>query len=1212
MTKKNNLKHRVISVLIALLLLVGTMPIGAFASGSENDIKYVFNDETNFTTGNSASTINSEGKLAITHGDWVEFPVAIGVSGIYKIGVNALFMGQPHHIYVDGEEIGLAETTNSFAANNGPIRYDDTYAPATVYLEAGKHTIKVGSNPGNNTFLSYVMVTYVGAPDSSLQSIKIGGADLTDGETYPRGSNKITISYKYGLDDNLDGVTLTDSDGVKVNADIYLSEPKTEVIIAIKEALKYDEEYELSVSGLKMGESDIDAFVKIFKTSVKGETDEADIKATDITASFLFDTLNVSGEVCGEAGQKMSGIKLNIALANDDGYNETIGTDVLTDENGEFNISYEASGLEKGEYSLTVSTEYDAEGVLVSAPYTGGGEIFYQLKKSNDIAFGGGEITVVYSGSDPSLGWESETKLYPGSNGSVSFPVTFPKSGVWKITADFFDVGGEHTVDIDGNKVVENLGPNVNILTTQTNYPLTDGVWISEGTKTVTWKVSGSERIQALKFIYVGSGEYDSIKIGGVELEDDATYKRGSDKIEVSYSYQLSDALDGISLSNGEKEIPIDVSLKEDGKTIVILLKQTLDYGKDYEIDLSGIKTLGGDAVLKQTALFKTSSSEDADAATETLTVSNAKISEGVLTLVGILYGSDNQTIEGRKVTLNLKKSADATFAAKGDAFTNSDGAFTIKYTFTDGDTVGNYDVKAVSEYDNESSASTLYYLDSQTTKEALDMLADSTSAQEVADFANKYAEALNIDLSTDASGLTPITDVFPFMFGAEVSSYLEFMKLYNSAIAMGYINKATDGDGVEAIFTNETYSDALDIDMDKIGALRTAAKTQFYSDLAAEEDFENFGKLSEAIEKYFNKGLIAQEGISNITLNEITAGIGKVGSEAKYEITASEFNDVKEISLTFDVSDFGGSFTGTSFTSDLGNVTEKNSDGKLTYIITVDKPYEKHEIIGAFGICATSQGEYDIFVTGKATVDTTTDYDVTVDVTEKSTTLTASAQNTKNPVKGSSGGGVGGTTIKPSDKTDIPAIDNPIESQPEKGDSFTDVSKEHWAYESVEELLDRHIITMPEDKLYNPNRNVTRAEFIKMIVLSRQLDIDYAENVFSDVTDNDWYIQYVLAAYNHNLIKGDENGNFRPNDPITREDICVILARLINKQQGGVSEKFADDEMISDYAYDAVYLAKELGIINGVGDNLFAPKNNATRAETAKMIHFMLKGDIL
>lgn len=136
MTKKNNLKYRVISVLIALLLLVGTMPIGAFASGSENDIKYIFNDETNFTTGKSASTINGEGKLAITYGDWVEFPVTIGVSGIYKIGVNALFMGQPHHISVDGSEIGTAETINSFVQGNGPIRYDDTYAPATVYLNS--------------------------------------------------------------------------------------------------------------------------------------------------------------------------------------------------------------------------------------------------------------------------------------------------------------------------------------------------------------------------------------------------------------------------------------------------------------------------------------------------------------------------------------------------------------------------------------------------------------------------------------------------------------------------------------------------------------------------------------------------------------------------------------------------------------------------------------------------------------------------------------------------------------------------------------------------------------------------------------------------------------------------------------------------------------------------------------------------------------------
>ena len=114
----------------------------------------------------------------------------------------------------------------------------------------------------------------------------------------------------------------------------------------------------------------------------------------------------------------------------------------------------------------------------------------------------------------------------------------------------------------------------------------------------------------------------------------------------------------------------------------------------------------------------------------------------------------------------------------------------------------------------------------------------------------------------------------------------------------------------------------------------------------------------------------------------------------------------------------------------------------------------------------------------------------------------------------------------------------------------------------------------------------------------------------FKDVSKEAWYCDYVSAAYNKNVVKGDENGCFRPNDYITREDMCVMLSRVVKMETQSEFELFADDKDISDYAKDAVYYAKNTGVINGVGENIFAPKANATRAQAAKILCKMLGED--
>lgn len=169
----------------------------------------------------------------------------------------------------------------------------------------------------------------------------------------------------------------------------------------------------------------------------------------------------------------------------------------------------------------------------------------------------------------------------------------------------------------------------------------------------------------------------------------------------------------------------------------------------------------------------------------------------------------------------------------------------------------------------------------------------------------------------------------------------------------------------------------------------------------------------------------------------------------------------------------------------------------------------------------------------------------------------------------------------------------------------FTDLTGFEWAEEAINNLAERGIVNGKADGIYAPNDNVTRAEFIKMVISAMGLDLGGAENAFADVAQDAWYAPYIASAYRNAIVLGDENGNFYPEAPITREDMVTILYRVVDAQEGvGRVEKFTDAAQVSDYAKDAVGYFAAKGVVTGMSDGSFAPKNNATRAETAVIIH--------
>lgn len=219
----------------------------------------------------------------------------------------------------------------------------------------------------------------------------------------------------------------------------------------------------------------------------------------------------------------------------------------------------------------------------------------------------------------------------------------------------------------------------------------------------------------------------------------------------------------------------------------------------------------------------------------------------------------------------------------------------------------------------------------------------------------------------------------------------------------------------------------------------------------------------------------------------------------------------------------------------------------------------------------------------------------------------------------GGGGGGGGGTSPSKSNINNTSTIVAPDTSvKDEKGNedkldtfllSFKDM-KNHWAREDVEYMAKLGIATGDESGEYRPDDTITRAEFAALTVRAMGLDKTPYENSFFDVVDDDWYSGYVQTCRSNDLMNGYD-GLFNPYRNISREEIAKVVVSAYNSKSGSSAEKgralyFNDIDNISYWAYDYIAEAQELGFVTGTADDMFMPKSSATRAEAAVMLRRM------
>lgn len=186
-------------------------------------------------------------------------------------------------------------------------------------------------------------------------------------------------------------------------------------------------------------------------------------------------------------------------------------------------------------------------------------------------------------------------------------------------------------------------------------------------------------------------------------------------------------------------------------------------------------------------------------------------------------------------------------------------------------------------------------------------------------------------------------------------------------------------------------------------------------------------------------------------------------------------------------------------------------------------------------------------------------------------------------------------------------AIVGEISTAPAASDSdFTDISG-HWAKDYIKAAAERKLFSGTSKTLFSPDKAMTRGMFVTVLGRLSGANVGSGVTKFTDVKSDIYYAPYIAWANANGIVNGITDTEFLPERPINRQEMASILARYCAfakiELKNTVKISFADADKIAAWAADDVALIAGAGLINGTGDNMFSPKNTATRAQVAALL---------
>ncbi|MCM3626596.1 S-layer homology domain-containing protein [Paenibacillus glycanilyticus] len=191
-----------------------------------------------------------------------------------------------------------------------------------------------------------------------------------------------------------------------------------------------------------------------------------------------------------------------------------------------------------------------------------------------------------------------------------------------------------------------------------------------------------------------------------------------------------------------------------------------------------------------------------------------------------------------------------------------------------------------------------------------------------------------------------------------------------------------------------------------------------------------------------------------------------------------------------------------------------------------------------------------------------------------------------------------------------IKSMGNSIYTAARLDRAFTDTGS-HWAKADIALLAGKGILNGVTMGKFEPERAVTRAEFAAMLVRALGIRQIGEARTFKDVAVGSWYEETVRLASGAGIINGYEDGTFRPNSKVTREEMAIMAVKALELATGSklvaADLNYKDSGQISNWAADAVGKAAGAGLLKGMPDGSFVPAGSVTRAEAATLLKRLL-----
>ena len=189
-----------------------------------------------------------------------------------------------------------------------------------------------------------------------------------------------------------------------------------------------------------------------------------------------------------------------------------------------------------------------------------------------------------------------------------------------------------------------------------------------------------------------------------------------------------------------------------------------------------------------------------------------------------------------------------------------------------------------------------------------------------------------------------------------------------------------------------------------------------------------------------------------------------------------------------------------------------------------------------------------------------------------------------------------------------IPETPSTDEKEGKDEAHFTDLGAHAWAADAINALADGGIIKGTSETTFSPANNITRADFAILLVRAFKLTSDNTEN-FVDVSTMDYFAKELAVARNTGLVNGIGDNKYAPRNTITRQDMMTIVYRAMQKLGVELEVKdveYADFTDVADYAKEAVSVLVDAGLVNGKSGKI-APTDYTTRAEVAVLLKRIL-----